>query len=58
MAGKTLQICFKSRLITAFRYYIYGIMTMWPEVLRDDLRRGLKHRNQGDFPLSIRYLQQ
>lgn len=37
-------------------YQFYKSFTLWPKELRDDLRAGIKARNQGDISLSERYL--
>ncbi|KAI6124575.1 hypothetical protein EDD16DRAFT_556538 [Pisolithus croceorrhizus] len=37
-------------------YQFYKSFTLWPKELRDDLRAGIKARNQGDLNLSERYL--
>lgn len=38
------------------RYDFYNAFTLWPPEVRNDLRAGLKARNQGDLGLSERYL--
>ena len=38
------------------RYQFYTTFTMWPPEVREDLRAGIKAKNQGDLDLSERYL--
>ncbi|KAF8149961.1 hypothetical protein B0H34DRAFT_802091 [Crassisporium funariophilum] len=43
--------------VTAYGLYdIFGVMTMWPQEVRKDLRDGLKYRNRGEFLTSAQYL--
>jgi len=37
-------------------YEFYTAFTMWPKIVRDDLRAGVKAKNQGNLNTSERYL--
>ncbi|TCD67416.1 hypothetical protein EIP91_012388 [Steccherinum ochraceum] len=42
---------------TAFGLYeFYSAFTMWPKVVREDLRAGVKAKHQGNLNTSVRYL--
>jgi len=38
------------------RYGLYGVMTMWPPEIRQDLRSGLLAKRRGDLDTSSQYL--